>query len=63
MLAEPHVEDVIQGNPHTAKDIDLEISHEEETFLLVATGIQSVDQLKLHIARIQADAAKVFAMK
>lgn len=60
MIVEPHVEEVIQGNPHTARDVDLGIDHDEEMFLLSVTGIETVDQLQSHILRIQGDAEKVF---
>ena len=63
IIAEPHIEEVIQGNPHTATDVNLELGHNEEVFLLSATGHRSVEQLKLHLLRIQADAAKVLTSK
>ena len=30
IIAEPHIEEVIQGNPHTAIDVNLELGHNEK---------------------------------
>lgn len=59
MTPEPHVEQVIQDNPETAADVPLSIGQDEEVFLMSIIDVETVDQLKTHIFRVQAEAAEV----
>ncbi|GJE98655.1 S-adenosyl-L-methionine-dependent methyltransferase [Phanerochaete sordida] len=59
-MAEPHVEEVIQGHAETAQDVDLALTPDEEAFLLGATGLPDASALRAHILRVQSDAAEVF---
>ena len=58
-MAEPHVEEVIQGHADTAQAVALALSPDEEAFLLAATRLRDRDALRAHILRVQADAAEV----
>ncbi|OSD00957.1 hypothetical protein PYCCODRAFT_1370059 [Trametes coccinea BRFM310] len=59
-MAEPHVEEVIQGHPETAQEVDLALKPEEEAFLLSTTGLADADALKKLILDMQAEAAEAF---
>ncbi|KAI8980781.1 hypothetical protein BD414DRAFT_516481 [Trametes punicea] len=59
-MAEPHVEEVIQGHSETARNVDLTLSPEEEAFLLSMTGLPDGNTLKAHIVRVQAEATEAF---
>ena len=61
--AEPHKEEIIQGNPQTAVEVPLDISRDDEAFLLSAISIQTPQQLKEHIFHIQAESLKVMALR
>lgn len=53
------VDKVLEENFDTARPVPLELSPEDTEFLLKATGVPSVDDLRAHVLRIQNDAAKV----